>query len=469
MSWDIVSKAVETVIANALFGITRLGPMLPLSPGPDTDGQGPEHGGGDASPAPEVPGQPAPPPPPAPPVPPEGAEGPAAEAAKEEARRVGEMLEQLVELDSAGISAEEVAAAGEVGRQELENIRADVMAKIEQMKADGSLYTVEGQKALMDFVKTRLEEARTVIEKAAADSEDKAAVSQDNATRYSGVGTAPDGSAGADGGSANDAAVAADSAQEEAQTTPAGMLGQPGMGMGMPLGGGMPMGGLPGFGGGGGGLPGFGGGGLPTGFTDPLASTLAGFSDQQPAEEAGPDFTDDEASPAEEAGPDFTEDQAPTETDAASESDPEEESAQTQAAAADQEGQQAETVEATTKSTDVQLPDNSVTEARTAQGAEAVRSALNGTPVAEAWQQAAGVTLPPAGTPVTDPVPPTQLKAGDVGMWKDHLVMALGDGKVLVSGQVQPLESVSSGPDFLGWFDPTATNAGSPAPAPAAD
>ena len=61
MSWDIVSKAVETVIANALFGITRLGPMLPLSPGPDTDGQGPEHGGGDASPAPEVPGQPAPP------------------------------------------------------------------------------------------------------------------------------------------------------------------------------------------------------------------------------------------------------------------------------------------------------------------------------------------------------------------------------------------------------------------------
>ena len=75
-----------------------------------------------------------------------------------------------------------------------------------------------------------------------------------------------------------------------------------------------------------------------------------------------------------------------------------------------------------------------------------------------------GVTLPPAGTPVTDPVPPTQLKGGDVGMWKDHMVMALGNGKVLVSGQVQPIESVSSGPDFLGWFDPTATkDGGSPA------
>ena len=119
MSWDIVSKAAETVITNAIIGITKLVPLLPLSPGPDTEGDGPENGGGgDAPTAPEVPGQPSPtPPPPAPPVPPEGAEGPAAEAAKEEARRVGEMLEQLVELDSAGISAEEVAAAGEVGRQ----------------------------------------------------------------------------------------------------------------------------------------------------------------------------------------------------------------------------------------------------------------------------------------------------------------------------------------------------------------
>ncbi|ART74240.1 hypothetical protein BTO20_36950 (plasmid) [Mycobacterium dioxanotrophicus] len=478
MSWDIVSKAVETVLTNAILGIGRLAPMLPLSPAPDTEVDGREP----ASPAPEGPaGQPSPPqgplvPPPAPPVPPEGVEGPAAEAAKEEARRVGEMLEQLVELDSAGISAEEVAAAGEVGRQELEDIRADVTAKIEQMKADGSLYTVEGQKTLMDFVKTRLEEARTIIEKAAADSEDKAAVSQENATKYSGVGTAPDSADGGGSGGGNEAPAEADSAQGEAQTNPAGMLGQPGLGMGMP------MGGLPGFGGGGGGLPGFGGGGglpgfgggggLPTGFMDPLASTLAGFSDQKPPEEAGPEFTDDKAGQDEEAAPDFTEGDATTESASEGESDSEEgeeESAQTQAAAADQAGQQAQTVEPATKSTDVQLPDNSVTEARTPQGAEAVRAALNGAPVAEAWQQAAGVTLPPPGTPVTDPVPPPQLKAGDVGMWKDHQVMALGSGKVLVSGQVQPLESVSSGPDFLGWFDPTAAKSGSPAAAPAAD
>ena len=150
MSWDIVSKAAETVITNAIIGITKLVPLLPLSPGPDTEGDGPENGGGgDAPTAPEVPGQPSPtPPPPAPPVPPEGAEGPAAEAAKEEARRVGEMLEQLVELDSAGISAEEVAAAGEVGRQELEDIRAEVLsparlnAFVARLKALGCFVTV---------------------------------------------------------------------------------------------------------------------------------------------------------------------------------------------------------------------------------------------------------------------------------------------------------------------------------------
>jgi hypothetical protein len=35
------------------------------------------------------------------------------------------------------------------------------------------------------------------------------------------------------------------------------------------------------------------------------------------------------------------------------------------------------------------------------------------------------------------------------------MVMALGNKQVLVNGQVQPQESVGSGPDFLGWIDPT--------------
>ncbi|OKH68590.1 hypothetical protein EB74_32670 [Mycobacterium sp. SWH-M5] len=486
MSWDVVGKAAESVLNNAIGSLSKLGPALPMSPAPGSDGSGGvdgrEYSGGGgsfappASPAPEGPGEPAPSPgpaappaPPTPPVPPGEAQGPAAEAEKEEARRVGEMLEQLVELDKAGISAEEVAAAGEVGRQELENIRADVTAEIEKRKADGSLYTVDGQKALMDFVKTRLEEARGIIEKAAADADRKAAESQEHANRYNDVeggGAAGGGGAPPAEADATDAAAQEDSA-ENAQTSPAGMLGQPGMGMGMPMGGVPGFGGLPGFGGGGGGLPGFGGGGggLPTGFMEPLASTLAGFNDQKPGEELGTQFDDDKPGVEDETKPEFSEaDTSESEAEKDETPDEDEESAQTQAAAADA-GAQAETVEPPTKATDVLLPDESVAEARTAQGAAAVRAALNGAPVAEAWQQAAGITLPPAGTPVTDPVPPTQLKAGDVGMWRDHMVMALGSGKVLVSGQVQPLESVSSGPDFLGWFDPTATKAGAAAPA----
>lgn len=37
MSWDIVSKAVETVITNAILGIGRLAPLLPTSPAPDVE------------------------------------------------------------------------------------------------------------------------------------------------------------------------------------------------------------------------------------------------------------------------------------------------------------------------------------------------------------------------------------------------------------------------------------------------
>jgi hypothetical protein len=121
-------------------------------------------------------------------------------------------------------------------------------------------------------------------------------------------------------------------------------------------------------------------------------------------------------------------------------------------------------------STDVKLPDGSTTRAPNAQAATAVRAALNGASTSDAYQQA-GVTLPPAGTPVLNPVAPGDLQAGDVGVWKDHQVIALGNDKVLISGQVQPESSVGSSPDFLGWMRPTQTSAGqtaTPVPAVAA-
>jgi hypothetical protein len=111
---------------------------------------------------------------------------------------------------------------------------------------------------------------------------------------------------------------------------------------------------------------------------------------------------------------------------------------------------------------DVKLPDGTSIQAPNGQAATAVRAAMDGANPADAYQQA-GVTLPPPGTPILNPIAPHDLQTGDIGVWKDHQVMALGGGKVLVDGQVQPASGLGSSPDFLGWMRPTQS---SPAPPP---
>src|SRR6202011_4086034 len=96
------------------------------------------------------------------------------------------------------------------------------------------------------------------------------------------------------------------------------------------------------------------------------------------------------------------------------------------------------------------------------------KSYLAGTPLDAAYRQA-GIGLPPPGTPVTNPVDPAALTAGAIGMFKDHYVVALSAAKALQDGQVVALSSVASGPDFLGWIDPSALGAapaGQQLPAP---
>jgi hypothetical protein len=109
--------------------------------------------------------------------------------------------------------------------------------------------------------------------------------------------------------------------------------------------------------------------------------------------------------------------------------------------------------------TTVSLPDGSTATARTAALAGAVKSYLGGTPVDAAYRQA-GIDLPPPGTPVTDPVDPSALSCGAIGMFKDHYVVALSPVKALQNGQVVSLSTVASGPDFLGWMDPAAARSG---------
>lgn len=109
----------------------------------------------------------------------------------------------------------------------------------------------------------------------------------------------------------------------------------------------------------------------------------------------------------------------------------------------------------------VSLPDGSTATARTAALATAVKSYLGGTPVDAAYRDA-GIDLPPPGTPVTNPVDPSALSCGAIGMFKDHYVVALSPVKAVADGQVVPLSAVASGPDFLGWMDPAATPAAAP-------
>ena len=117
----------------------------------------------------------------------------------------------------------------------------------------------------------------------------------------------------------------------------------------------------------------------------------------------------------------------------------------------------------------VPLPDGSTVDAKTPALASAVKSYLAGTPLDAAYRQA-NMELPPPGTPVTNPVPPSELSAGCLGMFKDHYIVALSAAKALQDGQVVSLASAASSPDFLGWIDPSTLLSGQPpaaTPAPA--
>lgn len=216
-------------------------------------------------------------------------------------------------------------------------------------------------------------------------------------------------------------------------------------------------------------------GGLGAGWGgDPLSSLgglagaipqLAGLASQQGDQprrvDSGGSGSSDTASdePAAEKTDSEDSKQQPPQPDSGGPPPPQPEPAGTPAAGAPPAAASAAPVPAAT----VALPDGSTATAKTAALARAVESYLSGTPVDAAYR-AAGIELPPPGTPVTTPIDPSALSCGAIGMFKDHYVVALSSVKALQDGQVVPLSSVASGPDFLGWMDPAA----SPAPAVAA-
>lgn len=103
----------------------------------------------------------------------------------------------------------------------------------------------------------------------------------------------------------------------------------------------------------------------------------------------------------------------------------------------------------------VVLPDGTPVTASNDKAAAATRAVLGGTDVTAAYQ-AQGVQIPPPGTPVTAPVDPSRLEPGDIASFEGRPpVMAAGNGKIWMDGQLQPLSAMGSAEDFLGWSRPT--------------
>jgi hypothetical protein len=181
-------------------------------------------------------------------------------------------------------------------------------------------------------------------------------------------------------------------------------------------------------------IPAFGGGGFPSGEAMPGSAVPGGFP------LSGPLQGNDERSPKDlddallKAGD-------PDDEPSAGNDDDEQ---------ADH--RDAETTAPAAGPTTVTLPNGETVTAANPQLAAAIKAAAGGTPIADAFRQE-GITIPPPGTAVTDPVDPSRLTPGDIGMLTDRHALALGESRALLNGQIQHISTVN-GPSFLGWEHP---------------
>ncbi|MBI3217828.1 MAG: DUF4226 domain-containing protein [Mycobacterium sp.] len=115
--------------------------------------------------------------------------------------------------------------------------------------------------------------------------------------------------------------------------------------------------------------------------------------------------------------------------------------------------------------TTVRLPDGSSVRAPSAAIAAVITAAVAGTPIAEAFHQQ-GISIPPPGTAVADPVAAARLTVGDIGMFTDRQALAVDDDRAFLDGRIRPVADVN-GPSFLGWLHPPAPGATTPSAQPA--
>jgi len=132
------------------------------------------------------------------------------------------------------------------------------------------------------------------------------------------------------------------------------------------------------------------------------------------------------------------------------------------AGADDEAGDRLPGPEAATGPTPVTLPNGETVTAASPQLAAVIKAAIGGTPIADAFRHQ-GISIPPPGSAVADPIDPLALQPGDIGMFTTRHALALGRSEALVDGQIQHI-SVVAGPSFLGWQHPPApVTVGAPA------
>jgi hypothetical protein len=420
----------------------------------------------------------------------DGFSGRAAEASQ----RVDDALEKnktaLAEADEELVDAVLGAKTGsDEGKAQLRTLQTALVDQIH--KLGPTLDTPAGQQQLNDFLQSKTQEILGIVKSSGMDAESKTEVLDALAQRYDAVKD----SAGAGGGATDPATT---SGNDQAGSGAGGSAGAPapadagasGAGGGDPLasdpllsglasdplmaglGGlaGPAMGALsglpgamgsmmPGMGGG------FGGGGGLSDLGGAIGGAIKDAAARTPDDPAEALKDDPVAKPegAEQGSTDEKPDEAAA-TDDGKEGAP----ATEPAAAKPADGAQPQPVAAETGQVPppaqpgpdvaVKLPDGSTVTADSPQLAHAGRLVLEGASLDDAAGQAQVTVLPP-GAPVNEPVSPSQLKLMDYGQFTDHRVMALGNGKVWLNGQVTPVEEMPTGPNFLGWARPQTQTA----------
>jgi Domain of unknown function (DUF4226) len=195
------------------------------------------------------------------------------------------------------------------------------------------------------------------------------------------------------------------------------------------------------------GIPSFGGGAMPGGGAVPAGAPGWAMPSGFPlpgALQAGPlQGTDDERSPQDldDGGPKFNDPQDELSSGKKDDDQADHEAVEPMAAEPPPSGP-----------TVVTLPNGETVIAASPQLAAAIKASANGVPIAEAFRQQ-GITIPPPGTAVSEPVDPSQIAPGDIGMFTNRHALALGQSKALLNGQIQHISTVT-GPSFLGWEHP---------------